>query len=654
MRMATRDGGVVRLTAAVAVAAVVILAPAALASHDTAERVSFGPTGGNGNFDASADGVSADGTAVVFRTDEALTVEDGDTEEDLYVRDGGVTSLVSTGPDGGNGTGFFSNFVAISADGSRVHFTTDEMLTEDDDDAEEDIYERTGGTTTKVSTGQGVPDDGPFEGLSVEHVTADGAEVFFTTEEPLTTDDTDMSNDLFERSGGVTTKVSAGEGVAGNGAFAATFGGASADGARVFFNTNEALTLDDTDAQRDAYERAAGATTRISRGGTGDGTGGFPAGFAGASSDGTRVFFVTSEPLTASDTDAFNDIYERTGTTTTWISDGEGAAGNGAANTGLAGVSADGSRLFLITTEQFTPDDEDTQTDFYERSGGVITRLSRGPNGDGNGPFEPFQFRISQDGTRVFISTQEKWTADDTDSHYDTYERSGGVTTRISTGPLGGNGLQDTGFPAISADGTRAFFNTDERWTADDTENQVDVYERAGGVTTRISTGPAGGNGPFNAGLGGVSADGSVVFVDSDEALTADDADTADDVFAFTIGPSPPPPPPPPPPPTDKAARTLQLDASKRKVPKGKKVTLRGAMASANPACAANQEVSLERKRKGGPFKDFATATSAGDGSFSLKTPVRKTTTYRAELAENAACLGDLSNTEKVRAKKRR
>ena len=59
-------------------------------------------------------------------------------------------------------------------------------------------------------------------------------------------------------SGGQTTLVSTGP-AGGNGAFGAFFGGASADGTRVFFETGESLVSADTDAALDVYERVGWA-----------------------------------------------------------------------------------------------------------------------------------------------------------------------------------------------------------------------------------------------------------------------------------------------------------------------------------------------------------------------------------------------------------
>ena len=113
--------------------------------------------------------------------------------------------------------------------------------------------------------------------------------------------------DVYERAGGVTTLVSQGPGSA-NGPFPATFKGASRDGTRVFFDTSEHLAAIATGIYPDIYERHAGTTTFISVGPTG-GNGDFFAFFAGVSDDGTRLFFETDEALVAGDTDISQDVY---------------------------------------------------------------------------------------------------------------------------------------------------------------------------------------------------------------------------------------------------------------------------------------------------------------------------------------------------------
>ncbi len=124
----------------------------------------------------------------------------------------------------------------------------------------------------------------------------------------------------------------------------------------------------------------------------------------------------------------------------------------------------------------------------------VTAVVSTGPAG-GNGAVSS-QFRgASADGSRIFFQSNEALVAADTDTRMDIYERSGSTTTLLSTGPAGGNGAFNASFAANSADGTRVFFRTSEQLVSGDTDTTQDLYERFNGTTTLMSTGPAGGNG---------------------------------------------------------------------------------------------------------------------------------------------------------------
>ena len=93
---------------------------------------------------------------------------------------------------------------------------------------------------------------------------ATGTAVFFTTGEQLTADDTDSSLDIYQRSRPshpATTRVSVGDGGAGNGTSNIFFGGISTDGANAFFTTDEGLVPNDANGEFDVYRRNASAGT---------------------------------------------------------------------------------------------------------------------------------------------------------------------------------------------------------------------------------------------------------------------------------------------------------------------------------------------------------------------------------------------------------
>lgn len=101
--------------------------------------------------------------------------------------------------------------------------------------------------------------------------------------------------------------------------------------------------------------------------------------------------------------------------------------------------------------------------------------------------------------------------------------------------------------------------------------------------------------------------------------------------------------------------RTLTLDASKRKVMKGEKVRLSGAINSpGGSGCEATQTVELQRVKKGTAFKPFTSAVTDAAGAFATRVRVKKTYLYRAEVDVRAACLADTSNTKKVKRKRKK
>jgi hypothetical protein len=158
-----------------------------------------------------------------------------------------------------------------------------------------------------VSYGE-INGNGPFAAFNA-HTSSDGEDVYFHTAESLHASDTDSSVDVYERgaNGGPKSK--------GTGAFDAFLAGIPSDPSNreVFYRTNEQVpTLpgdaQDTDGVQDIY--VAGEAPGLISVGHINGNGAFPAQFVGASSDGSKVYFTTDERLVSADTDALTDIYE--------------------------------------------------------------------------------------------------------------------------------------------------------------------------------------------------------------------------------------------------------------------------------------------------------------------------------------------------------
>lgn len=451
-----------------------------------------------------------------------------------------------------------AEYNGISADGTVAVFSTTEALVSGDTDNERDVYERSYDpaleryVTREVSVGSiGGNDAQPAQ---YDAVSADGNDIFFSTKEQLEPADDDNQIDIYKRelSTSTTTLVSQGDASCqaqgcGNGASGASFvpGGLTPDGEKLFFVTDERLLpLIDTDNSPDIYMRevpnAGTARTALISQGASDcgscGNGAFSVSFSAVSADGSTVVFSSDEQLANADEDTLQDVYVRDlGLETTQLASiprPAGCPGVVDCKAVYGGVSSTGSHVFFESREQISSEDEDESQDIYDWSAGTGAVLaSIGPNGGNGDPFNATYAGRRSDGSAVFFLTSEVLdAAADTDAFQDVYEHSGSSTTLVSTGPAGGNGAFNATLNWVSPDGSGSgvLFTTAEKLTPFDLDNSLDIYERDGGVTTLVSTGGSGGS---NVSFAGASDDGSHVFFITSEALVAEDKDTSPDIY---------------------------------------------------------------------------------------------------------------------------
>lgn len=502
-------------------------------------------------------GSSADGEVIIFESEEQLVPGDTDFKRDLYVRafdetvgevGAYVTREVSIGPTGGNDA-YNALFERASADGARVFFSTEEPLVAADTDRGSDVYVRNLqlGTTELVSRGAAAcaPGCGNAElDAGFAGATPDGSKVFLVTVERLDqAADTDEAVDVYVRDlVAKTTKLVSGGGAGcepacGNGDFNATLRGVSADGSRAFFASAEQLTGGDEDEAIDIYARdlPEGPTALVSAGaeacapecGNSDAS---AAVFAGSSADGSRAFFATDEGLVTGDTDGANDVYRRFEGTTTLVSGG--AAGQPAS---FASLTSDGSRVFFVTAESLVGADENSANDVYMWEGGSPQLITSGSCcGSTFGA-------ATAGGEAVLFTTTEQLDAADTDASADIYEQpvAGGSPALISAGeaacaPGCGNGAAAARFNRAASDGSRVFFTTDEALSGQDFDADDDIYARdVGAETTTLATPPPGLCPVSNcdATFVDASADATHAIFQTVERLAAEDVDSEADIY---------------------------------------------------------------------------------------------------------------------------
>ncbi|HEX8122130.1 MAG TPA: hypothetical protein VF549_12770 [Solirubrobacteraceae bacterium] len=305
---------------------------------------------------------TADGSKVFLATTQRMTATDDDAGcppgdcGDVFRRAAGVTTLISTGPGDGHNTG--GHFLGMSADGTRVFFGSRHAMATDDDvnDTDSggnpayDIYARSGDATTLITPNT-------WDSVEWGGASADGSKVFFESYDYLPGDQ-DSQQDVFQRSGGTTTLLSGGATPA-SGQYNAFFDASTPDGGTVWITTREPLTADDTDSPAtvescfnpsctDVFARSGATTTLLSLPGAdaAPGAGDAEAWFRGATPDGSHVFFSSPGALTAADTFPGYDVYERAGGVTTLLAGGtpappftaeEEAGGSGGDDGGTGG-----------------------------------------------------------------------------------------------------------------------------------------------------------------------------------------------------------------------------------------------------------------------------------------------------------------------------
>src|SRR3954447_17580954 len=315
----------------------------------------------------------------------------------------------------------------------------------------------------------------------------------------------------------------------------------SADGTRAVFNSDEALTPDDTRPGGDYYERV-GNTTRLLAHDAGSDDPRIATPLYFASADATRIVIAGGGHWTADDADDMftDDVYTAKNGVVEWVSQGPTGGNADSYSAEPTAMSGDGDRIVFETAENLTADDTDYKTrDVYLREGGITSLLSKGPSSGNTDGYDAEVVGQSDDARRIVIRTPERLTPDDTDAQFDLYVRGAGQTVKVTPG----NGAYEAKFAAVSADGGTVVFTTQERLTPDDTDSRADAYRVSAGKLARVSTGPRGGNSPDppvgdepNA-IGGqvlfMSDDGTRVVFNTYEPLTTDDTDHQSDSYLW-------------------------------------------------------------------------------------------------------------------------
>jgi hypothetical protein len=417
----------------------------------------------------------------------------------------------------------------ISRDGAHVFFSTDRQLSPQDSDQTDDVYERFRGKTRLVSTG---PEGGNGDDYSeLDGISSDGRTAYFETDDSLVRDDKNRAWDLYERRGTRTTLLS---GRVNDFEFNAV-----APGGLLYSSHSNVYRLRNGHSARVARGVFRGASPNgrvvvterskslfVRRGGHREQRVARQARFAAVSSDGSAVVFQTARSLDTTDTDRCPDLY-------VWRDGRASSVSVGAESQGLhsfpvfQSISRDGKRVAFVAVS-------------LEQGNAKVDALYSWDHGDLR-MVAPIRFRFwspvgaSRDGKVLFFETTQALNPADRDQgRIDVYEDREGKVSLVSTGPHTRNARRDATFMGASKNGRRAFFATDAPLVSSDDDRGRDIYERFRGTTRLVSAGQSRSGEDIDAYFPAqlqMSDDGRRVFFSAAFPLLRDDINPFTDVY---------------------------------------------------------------------------------------------------------------------------
>jgi len=347
--------------------------------------------------------------------------------------------LANNAPAGSIGQGFEQD--GLSSDARTAVFASPDPIEVDAGNCPGpvDLYARRGSKTVNVSA----PRNGnPDEGATYVGNTRDGNTIFFVTASQLVAGDTDNFSDIYayDITTDTLTRLTSGADVFTG--FGRPSVQVSADGAYIYFVSNNAIDGQGADTAQNFFVYHDGAInliTSTSEGFIGLGQPVRSQFSSPLTPDGHNLVFYSNAPLTHQPTDGSFQLFQYSTTTgsircVSCRSDGTAPSttplfGDGQVNTRFQ--SDDGSSVVFQTTDSYLPQDVNGMQDVYLWRDGTLSLIT-----SGHSPQSSILSGMSADGGTVFFTTYERLTSETTQRTLKLYAaRRGGGFPRPNPSP---------------------------------------------------------------------------------------------------------------------------------------------------------------------------------------------------------------------------
>jgi hypothetical protein len=281
--------------------------------------------------------------------------------------------------------------------------------------------------------------------------------------------------------------------------------------------------------------------------------------YAGSASNGSRVFFTTPQQLVNGDTNQTNDLYAcdiPPGTPTPVglanpcesLTEVSGSSANANVED-VVGVSTDGSRVYFVASGVLAANADALGEPAVSGDHNLYVSQIDSAHPAGQTKFvaklqsnDVSAAQTTADGRYLVFATANQLLPSDTDEVADVYryDADTGLLLRLSTDTSGsgGNelGVEVTLQPnAMSADGSTVVFQTNEALSPADTNGTRDVYEWHEGRVSLISSGQPSLEHSTEAHFVGISPSGTDIYFTMTAQLTPNDGNTDPDVYDARI-----------------------------------------------------------------------------------------------------------------------